>query len=100
MYAKVVPNRRGKKPWAVDWIDNDGNRRLKSFDRRKEAEVYHRQLVPKLELGTDTAERATITLHECGLQSAKHAPADSPRHWTDQPLQAQFSETAGTPRRD
>jgi hypothetical protein len=53
MHCKVVPNTRGKKPWAVDWTDGDGKRRLKPFGMKKDAETFRRKLESGLDLGTE-----------------------------------------------
>jgi integrase len=61
MHCKVVPNKRGKLPWAVDYTDNDGKRRLQSFTTKKAADARQRQITQELEMGTHTAKRKSAT---------------------------------------
>lgn len=48
--------------WVVDYFDQDGKRRLKTFERKKEADDYQGQVKHEVRHGIHTADSASLTL--------------------------------------
>jgi integrase len=54
--------------WIVVYRDHAGIRRTKSFDRKREADVFHAQVRVDVRRGIHTADSASITVAEAGQQ--------------------------------
>jgi integrase len=52
--------------WVVNYTDSDGKRRLKSFERKKDAITYHARVAVDVSAGTHTAESRSITVAAAG----------------------------------
>ena len=52
--------------WVVNYTDRDGKRRLKSFDRKKDADAYHGQVGVDVRAGIHTADSRSVTVVEAG----------------------------------
>ena len=52
--------------WVVDYIDQQGVRRLKTFERKKEADAAAATTTVEVRDGTHVADSATITVKEAG----------------------------------
>lgn len=61
-----APRRDGTYPWVVDYIDATGSRRLKTFDRKKEADAFALIAATEVRDGTHVADSASATVKEAG----------------------------------
>jgi len=59
-------NARGepKEAWIVDYTDQGGKRRLKTFKRKKEADAYHARVNVEVAAGIHTPDSASITVRD------------------------------------
>jgi integrase len=55
-----------KTAWVVDYVDQTGKRRLKTFERKKDAEDFHTTAKVEIKAGIHTADRSSITVGEAG----------------------------------
>jgi integrase len=55
-----------KAAWVVDYVDQAGKRRLKTFERKKEAEDFAAKAKIEIRAGIHTADSASITVAEAG----------------------------------
>jgi integrase len=62
----IAPNGERKEAWVVDYRDQRGDRHIKTFARRKDADAEHAQVAISVRAGTHTADRASITVAEAG----------------------------------
>jgi integrase len=62
----TAPNGEHKEAWVVDYVDQHGGRRLKTFARKKDADGYHATVKVDVRAGTHTADRTSITVAEAG----------------------------------
>jgi integrase len=53
-----------KEAWVVDYADQGGNRRLKTFKRKKEADAFETRSRFEITQGTHTADSASVTVAE------------------------------------
>ncbi len=58
----VAPDGSEKATWLVDYRDQAGKRRAKSFARKKEAEAWITQAAYQVTQGTHTPDSQTITI--------------------------------------
>ena len=75
----------GKEAWVVDYVDQQGRRVLKTFVRKKEADVFAGAASVEVREGTHVADSASVTVKKAGelwLESA--AAADLERTTLDQ----------------
>jgi integrase len=57
-----------KEAWVVDYVDQGGKRRLKTFKRKKEADAYHARANIEVREGVHTPDSESITAeHAAGL---------------------------------
>src|ERR1700719_4445909 len=61
-------NARGedKTAWVVDYIDQGGRRRLKTFERKKDADGFSATAKVEINVGIHTADSSSITVAEAG----------------------------------
>lgn len=65
-----------KEAWVVDYVDQGGVRRLKTFERKKAADDFSSNTAVEVRKGEHVADSATVTIKEAGrlwLGSAKSA---------------------------
>lgn len=65
-----------KTAWVVDYVDQEGARRLKTFAKKKDADAYAHNTHVAISKGEHVAENATVTVREAGdlwLASADEA---------------------------
>jgi integrase len=65
-----------KEAWVVDYTDQQGKRRLKTFAKKKDADAFQTTMRPEVRAGTHVADNATCTFKEAGerwLESGKSA---------------------------
>jgi integrase len=55
-----------KEAWVVDYVDQQGVRRLTTFDRKKDADAVAATTLVEVREGTHVADSATITVKEAG----------------------------------
>jgi integrase len=55
-----------KAAWVVDYVDQSGKRRLKSFERKKNADSFNTTAKNEVRVGIHTADSASITVGEAG----------------------------------
>src|SRR5262249_44638007 len=49
-----------REAWIVDYVDGQGNRHIKTFDRKKEADEYRATVKVDIRRGVKTARKATV----------------------------------------
>jgi integrase len=54
--------------WIVVYRDHAGTRRTKSFDKKREADAYHKEVWVDVRKGIHTADSASVTVAEAGRQ--------------------------------
>jgi integrase len=62
----TTPKGEKKSAWVVDYTDTAGSRRLKTFQRKKEADAFAATASVEVRDGTHVADSATITIEEAG----------------------------------
>ncbi|TBB05144.1 site-specific integrase [Rhizobium ruizarguesonis] len=65
-----------KEAWVADYVDGQGTRRLKTFDRKKDADAFMATAKVEVREGTHVAENASITVKAAGdlwIKSAESA---------------------------
>jgi hypothetical protein len=62
----TAPDDTTKEAWVVNYTDADGNRRLKTFQRKRDADTYQASAVVALANGTHIADRASATVAAAG----------------------------------
>ena len=55
-----------KEAWVVDYVDQAGKRRLKTFTKKKAADYYAATANVEIRAGVHTADSASITIAEAG----------------------------------
>jgi integrase len=57
-------NARGdaKEAWVVDYVDQVGKRRLKTFKRKKDADAYRSRTDAEVRAGVHTPDSASVTI--------------------------------------
>jgi len=55
-----------KTAWVVDYVDQGGKRRLKTFERKKDADDFHAMAKVEVKAGIHTADSSSITVAEAG----------------------------------
>jgi len=58
----ITRNGEAKEAWIVDYVDQEGSRHLKTFDRKKEADEYHATVRVDVRAGTHTPASKSITV--------------------------------------
>lgn len=80
-----------KEAWVVDYADNGGVRRLKTFERKKEADAFKAAATTQIVEGIHIAESQTVTvekaagdwLHSCEQAGLERATLDQYRQHVD-----------------
>ncbi len=66
--AWTTPKGEERTAWVVNYTDTNGTRRLKTFQRKKEADAYAATAGVEVRDGTHVADSATVTVGEaCDL---------------------------------
>src|SRR5690349_7131684 len=55
-----------KEAWIVDYTDQQGTRRLKTFRRKKEADAFAATSAVEVREGTHVADSASVTVKQAG----------------------------------
>jgi integrase len=62
----TAPNGEQKEAWIVDYRDRRGDRHIKTFARKKDADAYHAQVGVEVRAGIHTADSRSVTVAEAG----------------------------------
>src|SRR5262245_57973551 len=83
MLAMSVRKRTWKAPkgeireaWIVDYVDQAGDRHIKTFSRKRDADAHHAIVGTAVRAGTHTADSKSVTVRkaaELWLESCEHA---------------------------
>ena len=65
-----------KEAWVVDYTDGQGERRLKTFKKKKEADAFASTTHVEIRQGTHVADSASVTVREAGEKWIAQAKAD------------------------
>jgi len=72
-----------REAWVVDYVDQNGHRHIKTFDRKKDADRYAGKVSVEVVNGLHTADSASITVAEAGKLFLQ-APRNLERSTVDQ----------------
>src|SRR5262245_49368965 len=56
------PNGETKEAWVVDYVDQKGERHIKTFARKRDADAHHLIVGTAVRAGTHVADRNTVTV--------------------------------------
>ena len=62
----IAPNGEQKEAWVVDYRDQRGDRHIKTFARKKDADAHADQIGVDVRAGTHTPDRSSITIAAAG----------------------------------
>lgn len=62
--------------WVVDYFDQAGKRRLKTFKTKKEADAWSVTALHEVKQGVHTPASASITVAQCGARWLEHCAAE------------------------
>jgi len=57
-----TPNGEMKEAWVVDYVDQHGDRHLKTFAKKRDADAHHAIVGVAVRAGTDTADSKSVTV--------------------------------------
>jgi integrase len=60
------PSGERKEAWIADYVDQHGERHIKTFARKKDAEAYHLKAANEVRVGIHTADSRSATVAEAG----------------------------------
>lgn len=55
-----------REAWVVDYVDGQGKRRLKTFDKKKDADAFRATATVQISEGTHVADSASVTVTKAG----------------------------------
>jgi integrase len=75
---RVWTTRRGerKEAWVVDYTDQDGDRHIETFERKKDADAYHATVKVDVRQGIHTAPSKSETVAEAAERWLKRVEAE------------------------
>lgn len=79
-----------KSAWIVDYFDQAGKRRQKTFERKREAEAWLKTAAHEVVRGTHTPDSASITVAEAGALWIEHSELERLERSTIEQRQAHF----------
>src|SRR5258708_27510829 len=56
------PSGEPKEAWVVDYVDQHGDRHLKTFAKKRDADAHHAVVSTSVRAGTHTADSKSITV--------------------------------------
>src|SRR5215470_16715136 len=65
-----------REAWIVDYADQDGDRHIRTFEKKKDADAYHATVKVDVRQGVHTAPSKSRTVEEAGEAWIKSADAD------------------------
>ena len=66
-----------KESWIVDYIDQEGDRHIETFEKKKDADVHHDKVRADVRKGLHTAPSKSITIEEAANNWLKRVEADA-----------------------
>ena len=74
-----------RQAWVVDYVDQNGERHIKTFAKKKDAQAWAPKVVVEVQQGTHTADSSSITVKEAAdiwIEAVKqgrgdHGPAEA-----------------------
>lgn len=73
-----------REAWVVDYTDQNGKRRLKTFPRKKEADAWKDDMRPQVRAGTHTPDSVSKTVKQAGELWIEQAERDGLERSTTQ----------------
>ena len=67
-----TPQKEKREAWVVDYVDQEGKRRIKTFTRRKDADAWRTMTLTQIGMGVHTPESTSVTLMEAGHRWLRH----------------------------
>lgn len=64
-----------KEAWIVDYVDQQGSRRLKTFSKKKDADAFETTMRGEIREGTHVPDNATVTVKEAAANWMKSGEA-------------------------
>src|SRR5262245_49289012 len=55
-----------KEAWVVDYTDQDGDRHIKTFAKKRDADAHHATVGVAVRAGTHTADSKSVTVAKAG----------------------------------
>jgi integrase len=74
--AWTTRNGEPREAWIVDYFDQDGERHIRTFERKKDADAYHATVKVDVRQGVHTAPSKSITVAEAAEGWIKRVEAD------------------------
>jgi integrase len=71
----IAPDGERKEAWVVDYRDQHGDRHIKTFARKKDADAYHAKVAVDVRAGVHTPDSQSVTIAEAAslwLESTAH----------------------------
>jgi integrase len=68
-----------REAWIVDYIDQDGDRHIETFERKKDADARHDEVGVAVHQGVHTAPSKSVTVAEAGRSWIKRVEANGMR---------------------
>jgi integrase len=72
-----TPTGEPKEAWAVRYNDGSGTWRLRTYQRKKDADAFHDTVKVAVRTGTHTPDSASVTMAEAGRRWIKNGEANS-----------------------
>ena len=69
------PKGERKEAWIVDYADQHGDRHIKTFARKRDADTYHASVAVEVRAGIHTADSRSMTIAEAGALWIKSSEA-------------------------
>ena len=67
-----------KEAWVVDYVDQTGKRRLKTFAKKKAADNFAATANVEIRAGVHTADSASVTVAEAGRSGSTRPRGEAP----------------------
>lgn len=64
-----------REAWVVDYVDQQGDRHIETFDKKKDADVRHAQVGVDVRAGVHVAPSKSVTVKHAGESWIKAAEA-------------------------
>jgi integrase len=74
--AWVTRKGEAKEAWIVDYVDQDGDRHIETFEKKRDADARHDEVRVNVRKGTHTAASKSVTVAEAADAWIKRAEAD------------------------
>ena len=73
------PSGEPKEAWVVDYVDQHGDRHLKTFAKKRDADAHHALVGVAVRTGTHTADSKSVTVARADrrqqLRQEQHPPS-------------------------